>query len=103
MSKENNAVWFISYKLVKGANEAEFLKASEVLGREYISKQKGYISWKQLKDGDTWVDLMTLETIEDAKNFEKGDGEDNPLANKFYSFIDFNSLKSRFYTVERSY
>ncbi|MCL2591727.1 MAG: hypothetical protein FWD82_00035 [Defluviitaleaceae bacterium] len=102
MSKENNAVWFISYKLVKGANEAEFLKASEVLGREYISKQKGYISWKQLKDGDTWADIATWETMEDAKAFETSGGG-GELANKFYSFIDFNSLKSRFYTVEWSY
>ena len=97
-----NAIWFISYKLKKGACEAEFLAASEILGREYISKSKGYISWKQLKDGDTWVDLATWETLEDAKRFEKSGGGGD-LAKKFYSFIDFATLKSQYYTVEKSY
>ena len=97
-----NAVWFISYKLKKGADEAEFLAASEKLGNEYISKQKGYISWKQLKDGDTWADLAIWETMEDAKNFENS-GAGGDLAAKFYSFINFNSIKSQFYSVEKSY
>ena len=98
----NNAVWFISYKLVKGANETDFLSVAEKLSNEYVSKQRGFISWKQLKDSDTWVDLMTWKTIEDAKAFETSGGG-GEFANKFYSFIDFNSLKSQFYIVERSY
>jgi len=97
-----NAVWFISYKLKKGADEKEFLAASEVLGREYISKQKGYISWKQLKNGDTWVDLTTWETLEDAKNFENSGGG-GELANNFYSFINFGTLKSQFYTIVKDH
>jgi len=96
-----NAIWFISYKLKKGADESEFLAASKQLGKEYISKQKGYISWKQLKDGDIWADLAAWETMDDAKAFEKGDGGE--LAAKFYSFINFNSIKSQFYTVEQSH
>ena len=96
-----NAIWFISYKLKKNANEEKFLAVSQKLADEYISKQKGYILWKQLKDGDTWVDLMTWETIENAKDFEKGDGEKHPLALEFYSFINFNTIKSQFFTVER--
>ena len=97
-----NAVWFISYKLKKEKSEEEFLAASEILGREYISRQKGYISWKQLKEGDTWVDLATWECMEDAKNFEKSGGG-GERASKFYSFIDFKTLKSTFYTVEKAY
>jgi len=42
-------IWTCEYKLKKNTNEAEFLSVSEMLGKEYISKQKGYISWKQLK------------------------------------------------------
>jgi len=93
-------IWFISYKLKKGVREEEFLAASEVLGREYISKQKGYISWQQLRDGDTWVDVATWETLEDAKNFENSGGG-GELAQKFYSFINLMSCKSRYYTVEK--
>ena len=97
----SNVVWFISYKLKKGASVPDFLLTSEKLNNEYVSKKKGYISWKQLVSGDTWADLMTWETIDDAKNFEKGDT--TPLAKKFYSFIDFKDLKSQFFTVEKSY
>ena len=95
-------IWTCEYKLKKNADEAEFLAASEVLGREYISKQKGYISWKQLKGEGTWVDLISWETLEDAKNFEKGGGEENPLALKFYSFINLMSCKTRYYTEEQN-
>jgi len=98
----SNAIWFISYKLNKGASAQEFLDASEVLYNEVVSKAKGYVSWKQLLNDDTWVDLTTWETMEDAINFEKG-GDPGPSALKFYSFIDFESLKSQFYTVEKSY
>ena len=48
-----NAVFYVSYKLKKGASVSEFLLAAEKLNNEYMSKQKGYISWKQLVDGDT--------------------------------------------------
>jgi len=47
-------IWTCEYKLKQNADEVEFLAASKALGREYISKQKGYISWKQLKGGGTW-------------------------------------------------
>jgi hypothetical protein len=100
MDKIKKAVWFIAYKLKKGASEQDFLVASKALRDGYVCKQKGYISWIQLKDNDIWVDLATWESMEDAKSFEKGDGTTNPLSEKFYSFINFNSLKSQFYTVE---
>jgi len=95
-------IWTCEYKLKKNANEAEFLDASEVLGKEYISKQKGYISWKQLKGDSTWVDVVTWETIEDAKAFETSGGG-GELAEKFYSFINLMSCKSRYYTIEKSH
>lgn len=97
------AVWFISYKLVKGASVSEFLLASEACNKEVLSKKKGFISWQVLADGDTWVDLTSWKTVEDAKNAEKGDGKPNPIAQKFYSFINFNSCKSKIYSVEKNY
>ena len=98
-----NAVWIISYKLVDGSSVPDFLLAAEKCNNEVLSKKKGYISWKQLVDGDTWVDLVTWETMGDAKNAEKNDGDTNPAAQKFYSFIDFKSLKMQAYSIEKSY
>ena len=97
-----NAVFYVSYKLKKKASVSEFLLATKELNDGYMSKQKGYISWQQLRDGDTWVDLLTFETMEDAKRVE-GSKEPNELAERFYSFINFFSCKMRFYEVEGSF
>jgi hypothetical protein len=99
------AVWFISYKLVEGASVQDFLLAAEKACNEVLSKKKGYVSWKMLADGDTWADLVTWETMEDSQNAEKDEGEanPNPVAQKFYSFIDFSSLKHQVFSVEKSY
>jgi len=55
-----------------------------------------------LVDGDTWVDLVTWETPDDAKNAETA-GETNPIAHKFYSYIDMESCKNQHFSVEKSY
>jgi len=47
-----NAVYFVSYKLIKGASVPDFLLAAEKLNHEYMSKQKSYISWQQLTKDD---------------------------------------------------
>ena len=99
----SNAVWFISYKLVDGASVSDFLIASEETHNEVLSKRKGFISWKVLVDGDTWVDLVTWETVEDARNAENDDCDPSPIAQKFYSFINTSSLKSQVFSVEKSY
>jgi hypothetical protein len=98
----SNAVYFVSYKLKKGASVEDFLLASEALNNGYMSKQKGYISWKQLADGETWVDLLTVETMDDAVRISNPT-ERNELAENFYSFINLNSCKAHLYSVERSY
>jgi len=99
----SNAIWFISYKLVEGASVPDFLVALENCNNAVLSKKKGFISWKALVDGDTRVDLVTWETMEDAINAE-GDGNDvDPIAQKFYSFIDFSTLKMQAFSVEKSY
>ena len=98
----SNAIWFISYKLKKGASVEEFLLASKKCNNEVLSKQKGFISWEVLRDGDTWVDLVKWETAEDAKNAETA-GADNPASYEFYSFINMNSCKLQLYSIEDSY
>ena len=97
------AIWFISYKLVKDADVSEFLAASRQCHDEVLSKHKGFISWQVLAKDDTWVDFVTWETKEDAINAEKNSDPTNPVAAKFYSFINFNSIKSQIYTIEKNY
>ena len=101
-----NAVWMISYQLVKGASVPDFLIAQEKCNSEVLSRKKGFISWKALVNGDTWADLVTWETMEDAQNAENGEkdgGSPHPAALRFYSFIDFATIQNQVYAVERSY
>jgi hypothetical protein len=99
----SKAVFYCSFKLKKGASVPDFLLSAEKLNNEYISKQKGYISWQQLADGDTWADYLTFETMEDVKNFEANAGNSGELAKNFYSFINLNSCKVNYFIIERSY
>ena len=98
----SNAFWFISYKLKKGVSVQDFLLASEKCHAEVLSKQKGFISWEVLRDGDTWVDLVKWETAEDAKNGETA-GANNPISHEFYSFINMSSCKLKLYSIEKSH
>ena len=97
-----NAIFYVSYMLKKGASVPDFLLASEKLNDEYMSKQKGYISWQQGLDGETWADLITFETMADAKRVEEST-DPHETAKKFYSYINLMSCKTHFFSVERSY
>ncbi len=98
----SKAIWFITYTLKENVSIEEFLLASKRCNDEVLSKQKGFISWKVLRDGDTWVDLVEWETAEDAKNGETAGGS-NPAAREFYSFINMKSCKLQPFSVEESY
>ncbi len=98
----SKAVFYVSFKLKKTASEQDFLKAAEKLNDEYMSRQKGYISWQQLKDGDTWADYITFETMEDAKRVESNT-EPHPAALEFYSFLNLSTCKTHMFTLERDY
>ena len=98
----SNTVMFVSFNLVEGASVSDFLLASEKLHNEFMFKQKGYISWKQLVDGEVWADLLTWETMDDAKNAMEASCT-NDFAHKFFSFIDQESVKTHLFSVEKSY
>ena len=98
-----HSVFYCAYKLKKDASVPDFLQAAETLNNEYISKQKGYISWKQLVDGDTWADFLTFETMEDVKKFEADSVNSGELSKNFYSFINLNSCKVHYFSIEKSY
>lgn len=98
-----NSVFFCSFRLKDATSTSDFLHAAKKLNDEYISKQKGYISWKQLVDGDTWADFITFESMADVKAFEADSGNAGELAEVFYAFIDLSSCKVNYFTIERSY
>ncbi len=98
-----NGVFYCEFNLKEGVSVPDFLAAAKKLNDEYISKQKGYISWKQLVDGDTWADFIIFETLEDVKTFEADSGNSGELAEQFYSFLELNSCKVHYFTIERNY
>lgn len=98
----SKAIIFISFNLVKGASVPDFLATSEQLNSEYMSKQKGFISWKQLVEGEMWADLLTWETMEDAKKV-MADNNTSALFVKFCSFIDQESCQAHLFSVEKCY
>jgi len=98
----SNAVMFITFKLKEGASVPDFLRASEKVNSEVFSNVKGYISWKQLLDGETWADLLTWETMDDAQNSMEA-CEANSFVKEFCSFINQESVSHRLFSVEKSY
>jgi len=73
------------------------------LNNEHISKQKGYVSWKQFFDGKIWADMCTFETMDDLNAFKEASRKSNELAKKFHSFINLFSCKVHFFSLEKSY
>ena len=98
----SNAVWIITYKLVKGSKQEDFLFAAEQCREKVLSKKKGYISWEMLVDGDVYADLVTWETMDDAINAEKESVDIDPVAGKFYSFINHSTIKMQCFSVMSS-
>ena len=100
-----NAIYYVSFKLKKGAVVADFLAAAQRLNDEFISKQKGYISWKQCFDAknETWADCLTFETMDDLNNFLELSRNPDDIAMAFYSFINLSSCKTHHFSIERSY
>ena len=99
----SNVVFSNTYKLKDGASVPDFLLAIEKLIKEHVSKQKGYVSFRLLAEGDTWVDSVTFETMDHLNVFLEASQKDgNELAEKFYSFLNFSTCKSQVFSVELS-
>jgi len=92
-----HAIYSVSFKLKKGADINAFLATAKTLNDEYISKQKGYISWQQCVDNGTWLDLCTFETKDDVLAFLEQSKEPNAHALAFYAFINRPSCRSNIF------
>ena len=96
------AVWNISFQLRKGVTQEEFIAATQVLHDEVLSKAKGFISWEQYLQGDTWTDFVTWETLEDANNgLHVGHGTEQ--AKKFYSLLKMQTCRMLTSTFVKRY
>ena len=96
-----NVVFSNTYKLKDGVSVPNFLLAIEQLIKEHVSKQKGYVSFQLLAEGDTWADSVTFETMDNLNAFlESSQNNRNELAEKFYTFLNFDTCKSNIYSVE---
>jgi hypothetical protein len=68
----NVIVEWAPFELAEGFDEKALLQASEVLQKEFLSKQKGFI-WRELLKGENnqWVDLVYWKSREDAEQAVK--------------------------------
>ena len=103
----SKAVYFNTYKLKKGSSAQDFLAAVNDLFTEIV-KNKGCVSSALLVAGETWADYTVFETMDDLNAFVAAAkaasvSGDNEAAQKFYSFLNFNSCKSHHFNVEKSY
>ncbi|MCL2407340.1 MAG: hypothetical protein FWC95_05370 [Defluviitaleaceae bacterium] len=97
----SNVVFYTTYKLKEGVSVEDFLIAKSNLSEQQVSKKKGWVSSTYLRDGDVWADYGVWETMDDYKAFILSSRKPTELAKTMYGFIDFNTLTSRVYTVER--
>ena len=104
----SNAIYFNSYKLKKGASVPDFLLAINNLFDTNIANANGHISSVLFFDGERWADYSMWETMNDLNNFIAASraasaSSTNELAQKFYSFCNFNSGSSHRFSVEKCY
>lgn len=96
------AVWIFSFKLRKGVSQDDFIAATQRLHDEVVSKAKGFISWEQYCQGDTWTDFVTWETVEDANNgTEVGQGTQE--AEKLYAMIQMHTCRALISSLMKQY
>ncbi len=82
-----NIVEFPSFTLKEGVSESDFLFVHERFNSDFLSKQKGYISHKLLKDGEKWYDLVVWESTEAIQSAFK-DIYESAAAAEYISLID---------------
>lgn len=76
-----------AFTLKKGVTESEFLLAHEKFNREFMKKQKGYVSHKLVRDGDNWFDIAVWESTE-TKDQAFKDIYENAAALEYIELIE---------------
>jgi len=91
----------ISFKLKEGVSTEDFLKVSDKIQENYLSKCKGFINRQLMVIDGVWTDWIIWETLPDAENSMKKSAE-NESAKEFISLIG-EVIEQNNYTLERSY
>ncbi len=97
MSKK---VMMCSFELAEGVSIPDFSAAAEKINNEFISKEKGYISWQQFVNWNKWIDLLTWESIEDLNNFEQASCN-TPIAGEYFKFLKEDSIEMEVYDLTK--
>jgi len=97
-------VEFVTFYLKKKTAASDFLIVSDKFNKEFLSKQKGYISRLLLVDGEMWADMVVWETMDDAKtaiNVSLNDA----IAREYVSMLNFSKkgCKLCHLSIERDY
>ena len=92
MSK-NLIVEIAQYKLATGVDEQDFLKEAEIVQKDFLEKQNGYIDRELLKSEDgQWVEILHWNSMEEAHKAAEVMAQD-PVALVYMQKIDLTSLK----------
>lgn len=96
----------VTIEFAKGkiiVSEEEYLKTSQRVHDNFISKQKGFKSWEILKDnGGLYIDLLHWKTLKDAQKAAKLFME-HPIAEDFMKCFDMESLSMQHFEVIKRY
>jgi len=86
------------FKLKKGMEEVDMLKTAEVVEKEFLSKEEGFLGHTILKGDDgLYVDLLFATTQQKAEQI-CGKWMSNEFALKYLEFIDPESVSMSFWT-----
>lgn len=94
----------LSFKLKKGISEADFLLAHEKFNREFMSKQRGYISHQLIRDDNGWFDVAVWDSLESKEKAFTDINQYNGIE-EYMSFIDQDGTDDDIplYTVVKTY
>ena len=99
--KKNHAVIISIFKLKQGVSVDDFMVASDKLNKEFLKKQKGYISRQLLSDGETWTDLLAIKSKELAEKIVGTAEAGGTAFDGYISLIDCD--KDYVLTVQKCY
>jgi len=99
----SNAIILTTYKLKESVSEPDFLLAADRFHEVFVSKQKGLISCKLLKNDELWSDYSVWESMEDFKRTEPTTPDDHAVMNDYFSFINGESAVDLHFNVEKNY
>jgi hypothetical protein len=89
----------IHFRMREGADEQEFIREDERVGREYTPYQPGFVSRESAKnDQGDWVVIVHWDNAENAEaSMEKF--PDDPTAQRFIALMDSDTFSMTRYEV----